>query len=259
MKLHYPLVRLATVGVFVGLVLSVAAGQFIDQPKLGYSVTLPDDWVQLPYTVVSNYTRTIQKMANGGFNESYDDGFQRSAQGQWFKYPYILVQIKETGRVPERQLAQMKTLRSDVQRGADMAAKKLSAVVSDMSVGDTYYDATNKCILVRSTASVAGVGDIKALTCGYLTERGIIFFHCYALSGQFDDLLPVFQKLLRSVRIKDGLRYRPHLSDRTGFDFGRVGRSGLIGGVVGGLAGLVLGLFKMIQKKGQKKGPPPLP
>jgi hypothetical protein len=94
------------------------------------------------------------------------------------------------------------------------------------------------------------------LTCGFLTQKGILSFHCYARTADFGGLLPIFQDLLNSVQLSPELRYQSRIYDRGGFDFGRVGRSALIGGIIGGLVGLISMLVK--KRQSNKSGPPPL-
>src|SRR4030095_5736073 len=93
---------------FAGAHLSVSEGSVISQPRFGYSVTLLADWEQIPQPALDNYIRTINAIANSQFGQGYQDGFQRFANGAWFKYPYVLVQVTQSGRIPESQLARMK-------------------------------------------------------------------------------------------------------------------------------------------------------
>ena len=48
----------------------------------------------------------------------------------------------------------------------------------------------------------------------FLTERGLLTFHCYALISQNLAMKPVYQKIIESVRVDESIRYRPRLSDR---------------------------------------------
>jgi hypothetical protein len=48
----------------------------------------------------------------------------------------------------------------------------------------------------------------------FLTERGLVTFHCYALISQNLAMRPVFQNIIDTVRIDDSIRYRPRFSDR---------------------------------------------
>jgi len=260
MKSNRRLIHLIAVLSFGVIPFLVIAETVIQQPQLGYTLTLPEGWEQIPNKAIQEQTRAVTATTGGQISQQYQDGFQQSAGGGWFQYPYVLVESRETGRVPEGQLARMKSMRPEMQNGLDSVSKKLNSIMSNMSLGETYYDATNKCILVRITMKVANVGEVEALTCGFLTEKGILTFHCYSTAAEFDKLLPVFQGLLKSVRLSDGLRYQPRLSDSIGFDFGRVGRSAFIGGAVGGLVGVAVWLKKKLQSKGSHPTePPPLP
>jgi hypothetical protein len=233
----------------------VSGGTVIENPNHGYTLTLPDGWERIPGKAIEELVAKVAAAAGGKISEHYDDGFQQSAGGKWFQYPYVLVQARENGRIPEAKLAEMKSVREGMQKGLNEAEGKLSSLVSGLSLGDTFYDASNKCILIRFSMNAPNVGEIKALTCGFLTERGILLVHCYARAADFDRQLPIFQSILDSVRISEDLRYKPRLSDKIGFDVSQSLRSGLIGGLIGGAVGVIMWLTK--RKKTQ--GPPPLP
>jgi hypothetical protein len=238
----------------------VFAGTVIHQPQLGYSLTMPDGWEQIPTKAIEEQMQAAAAATGTQMSQRYDDGFQRANGGDYFQHPYIMVQVKENGRMPEQQLTKMKSVRAGLQTGLDSASKKLAPVISNMTLGESYYDADNECVLIRMSMNLEIIGEVKALTCCFLTERGMLLFHCYSKAAEFDTQLLVFQDLLKSVKISDDLKYKPRLGDSIGLDFGRIGRSTLIGGVIGGLFGVVFWLKKKIQnKQPQSTEPPPLP
>lgn len=232
----------------------------VDEVARGFSIDLPRGWLTIPKETLDNYSDMMAVRSGGKVNERYQHGYQRGFNGQWLIHPYVLVQVKETGRVPDGQLRQMKPFHAGVERGLNKAAENLSGLLSGAALGETLYDATNHCIWMHFSAEVAGIGPIKAVTCGFLTEKGVIFFHCYAKAAEFDALLPAFQQLLASVKIAENLKYKSRLGDAAGFDFSKILRSTIIGGVVGGLVGLVVWLAKKLKPaKGGGSPPPPVP
>ena len=245
---------------FVSIPIRVSGGTVIQQPRFGYTLTLPDGWEQMPIKIIEEQMKVVTAATDGQVAQHYDDGYQQSAGGQWFQYPYILVQANEKGRVTEAQLGQMKSFRSALQKGADQTEEKLSSVISDMSLGETFYDTTNKCILIRFSMNVADIGEVKALTCGFLTQKGLLLFHCYTRASEFDAQLPIFQSMLKTVALSEELRYKSRLGDGISLALRRIGGSTLIGGIVGGLIGILFLLKKKAQsKKSQSIEPLPLP
>ena len=263
MKLNRQLFWSVASALIASAPLCVAEGKTISQPRLGYTLTLPAGWEEIPGPAIEEQTRSVLAAAQGRMAQHFDDGFQRSGSLKWLQYPYILVQVKETGRVPEGRLTHMKMLRYGIQTGMDTTGKKLNSIVSNLSLGDTYYDPTNKCLLIRMSVNVARVGEVRALTRGFLTEKGMLLFHCYAPALEFDSQLPEFQEILDSVRLSDELRYKPRLGDSIGVDFSRVARSAFVCGITAGLIGLgglaVFAMKRLAARKTPSPGPPPLP
>jgi len=243
---------------FMLVATSASAGTSLHQARYGYSVVLPDGWEQIPIEVINAQTRAITTMATSPLGQHYEDGFQQSAQGKWFHCPFVLVQVKETGRVPEAQFTRMKSLSANVKKDMDIASEKLAKIVSGMSLGDTYYDPSNKCLWVRMSMNVGSVGEVRAVTCSFLTEKGWVSFFCYENAAEFDRQLATFLELLRSVQFTEALRYKPHYGDHFGFDFSRLGRSVVVGGLSGGLIWLAIRLMKKQQAKKPPVEPPPL-
>lgn len=227
-----------------------------DEKAHGFTITLPDGWQAIPREILENYSAQMASRSGGKVKEQYALGYQRGYQGQWLVHPYILVQVKETGRIPDGQLRQMKSFHAGAERGLNKASDSLGGLLTSAALGETLYDATNRCIWMHYTIDLAGVGSIKGVTCGFLTEKGMLLFHCYGRSSEFSALLPVFQQALASVKISEALKYRPRLGDGAGLDFSRVIRAAIIGGIIGGSVLLALGLVVRLTRK-KKPAPDP--
>ena len=58
----------------------------------GYSITIPDGWIKIPDEIVAErFNQTFSAKVKPSFG--YEMVFQQSASGQWFEYPYLLVQV----------------------------------------------------------------------------------------------------------------------------------------------------------------------
>ena len=252
MKLSARVICLAAAIGFAALPLRARGDIVVQRPKYGYTVTLPPGWVRIPADVLDEHLKALGAVAKGKLDQKFTDGFQ-PAGTPWFQYPYIMVQVVESGPIPARELEGMKSFRSGVQEGLDEAKKKLPTMISDLSLGETAYDASNQCIWIRVSMQAAGVGEVKGVTRGFLTSYGMVTFNCYAQAQDFDQRLPVFNSLLANVKISDDMRYDPTAASHGSFDFSRAGRSGLIGGLIGGAVGLFMWLSK---RKKSADGPP---
>lgn len=250
-----PLLVLALAG-WSGTHLSAAT---FDEKAHRFSITLPDGWQAIPKQVLDDYSEQVASRSGGKISEQYVLGYQRGYQGQWLAHPYILVQIKDSGRIPDGQLRQMKSFHAGAERGLNKASDSLGGLLTSAALGETLYDATNRCIWMHYTIDVAQVGQIKGVTCGFLTEKGMLLFHCYGRSSEFSALLPVFQRALALVNISEELKYQPRPGDRTGLDFSRVIRAAIIGGVIGGGVLLVIGLVVWLARRKKPAAPAAFP
>ncbi len=244
------LICLATALQSVTIGFSALGDTVVPQPQYGYTVTLPQGWTQIPTDVIDRQMRALNDVTGAKMPQKFVDGFQPAGR-PWFQYPYILVQAKETGPISEEQLRTMKSFQSGLQKGLDETKKKLSSVISESSLGETVYDPSNKCVWISFSMNAVNVGAIKAVTCGFLTRKGMVAFNCYARTADFDQRLAEFNSILATVRISDDMQYQPGLG-RRGFDLSQVMRSGLIGGMAGAVIGLVMWLMK---KKKSAGGP----
>jgi hypothetical protein len=235
-------------------------GAISDTRTDAFTIEPPAGWRTIPTEALKDYSSNIARLSGGKLQESYQFGYQRDFAGVWLAHPYLLVQINENGRVPEGQLKAMRQLRKGVERGFDLATNAINDAFSDLSLGETVYDPTNKCIWINFSADVAEVGKVRGVTCGYLTQKGAIFFHAYAKQAEFAALAPVFSKAFASVKLRNDLRYVSRPFDYFAFDFQRLSKNTLVGAAVGGVIGLALMLAKLFRSKRDPSiGPPPLP
>ena len=82
----------STVLILVALVQSpiCVAGQF-HSSSYGYTIDVPQGWVQIPQKVLQEMVRALQKQ-KGSAVVIYDTGFQLDSANRWFEYPYVLIQ-----------------------------------------------------------------------------------------------------------------------------------------------------------------------
>src|SRR5258706_13013244 len=83
----------------------------VSNQSLGYLVTMPAGWEQIPTSVIDAQLQTVASAVGGHLSQHFDDGFQKSVNtnqllvtGSKFQYPYILVESKHNGRIPEGKI-----------------------------------------------------------------------------------------------------------------------------------------------------------
>jgi hypothetical protein len=226
--------KTATLFLTAFLTFCIAAASFAEEAKLpfptkdGFTLYLPDGWKPIPKDVLDAYSRAIAKLAPQAEKQTYDHGFQLSAAQKWFTYPYILVQVKRSGRVPEDQLRSLAQIGKAMDSGFAKARESLSSFATNGSIGETVLDASTHTLWTRIAIDVKGVGTINGLVGTVLTETGFIQISCYAKKNEFPAYLSVFETIVRSTVLSDDLKYRPDTTDSES-STGRIGRGVIVG------------------------------
>ncbi len=212
-----------------------------------FSVELPTDWSTLPAEMIHKINSEVGARLG---NVRYDTGFHprpnpRKAPSN---YPYILVQSQV---VPTDGLSY-----DDIEREFGKAlkteVKKVETQVSDvgrnLKVGEVVIDRNNARIIMRTEIDVINEGKVQGISYGFIGKGKVVFLHCYARAGEFNQQLPEFMKIIDSFKYDPGEEFVPGSS--MGF-FKNVGnsavRGGIIGAVVGGLVGLVIWLIRKVR------------
>ena len=215
--------------------------------KNGFSISLPDGWVEMPRDVIDTHEKEIARLAPNVPTQHIDYGFQLGSSKNWFEYPYILVQMKNTGRIPESQLEKLEGY--SVQESLDKHKKGLNSIMSDFQVGKMVYDKQTKMIWMRIELNVANIGPISGISGMVPTEKGFIQVMGYSLRENYPTYEAIFQSVALSVSTEPGLAYKPKWSDSlppavTGIDWGKVAEKGIVGALIGGIIALIAGLLR---------------
>ncbi len=212
-----------------------------------FSISLPDGWVEMPSDVIDAYEKGIAKLAPNVPAQNYDYGFQLGSADNWFEYPYILVQINNMGRIPEKQIENLEEY--SAQESIDKYKSDFDAVMSDVQAGKMYYDKSAKIIWLHIEFSVVNIGPISGLSGIIPTEKGFIQVSGYSLKSDYASYAPVFRAAAISVTPDSELVYKPKWSDRftpmvSGIDWSKVIVKAVVGAIIGGLIALFAGLLR---------------
>jgi len=224
---------------------SIASGNELQ--KNGFSISLPDRWVEMPRDVIDAYEKEMAKLAPNVPAQHYDYGFQLGSSKNWFEYPYVLVQMKNTSRIPENQLEKIEGY--PVQESLDKHKKGLNSIMSDIQAGKMVYDKQTKMIWMRIEFNVANIGPVSGISGMVPTEKGFIQVMGYSLRENYQTYEAIFQSVALSVSPDPKLAYKPKLSDSlppavTGIDWEKVAGKAIAGAIIGGIIALIAVLRK---------------
>ena len=225
---------------------SIASGSKLQ--KNGFSISLPDGWVEIPRDVIDASIKKIAKLAPNAPAQHYDYGFQLASSKNWFEYPYILIQIINTGRIPESELEKCFTQES-FYSFIDKHGEGWSSIMSDIQPGKMVYDKQTKMIWMRMESNVANIGPIYGISGMVLTEKGFIQVTGSSLPENYPTYEAIFQSVALSVSPEPGLAYKPKWSDSlppavTGIDWGKVAGKVMAGAIIVGIIALIAALRK---------------
>lgn len=197
----------------MALLLLLAAPCFGTEPsrpfaaKEGFILHLPNDWMPIPKEVLDKYSQAIAKMAPQAEKQVYDYGFQRSDAPKWFSYPYILVQVKRSGRIPEEQLKTLKRIEKAMDESFSKTTDSLSAITSNASLGEPIYDPVSHILWTRIAIDIKKTGTVRGIIGTLLTEEGFVQIAGYAKDDDFGTYLPTFESVIKTTEIRADLKY----------------------------------------------------
>uniref|UniRef100_I2Q564 Uncharacterized protein n=1 Tax=Desulfovibrio sp. U5L TaxID=596152 RepID=I2Q564_9BACT len=216
-----------------------------------FSITLPPGWISVPANIIKSTEDEIVSRSNKPSIQRNDYAFQQNNTSRWFSYPYILIQINNSGRIQEAKL--QKISEQSFQNSFNKEEKELNGLVSDFKEERKYYDEKQKILWVFSTANVPTVGAISVVEGIIPTNIGYVKIFCYAVDKNAISYQPIFQSIISSITPSEESAYRTTVYDIlppfiVDIDWGKVIGKAIAWSLLGG----VLGFFGYRMKKGVK-------
>ena len=175
--------------------------------KEDFTLHLPRDWKPIPKDILDKYSQAIAKMAPQAEKQVYDYGFQRSDAPKWFSYPYILVQVKRSGRIPEEQLKALKRIEKAMDESFSKTTDSLSAITSNASLGEPVYDPASHILWTRIAIDIKNTGTVRGIIGTILTGEGFVQIACYAKNDDFETYLSIFESVIATTELRADLKY----------------------------------------------------
>ena len=180
--------------------------------KSGFSVPLGDEWRQIPEATLINFAKKVSATRPGLPMQSYAYAFQlkdpSNGDAPDFSYPYIMVQIMNTGRATDELLRSLKTFSPKERRQVGRAFEKdFPSSLSKMKYSQPTYDKEAKIVWSKILSKVEGVGEVVGLTGSVLTSQGAINFHCYTRLENFYQNVEKLERFVRGVKLVPPLEF----------------------------------------------------
>jgi hypothetical protein len=198
----------------------------------GFTVTLTDDWVEIPEATL---TRMSAEAVTAGAPKIYwNYGYQLATAGVEIRFPYILMQIKEGATLDEDELRNSALTSQKMQDGLNDLPQK-DGLVQGGKVETTSYDAQSQVLFSSMTMDVAAAGKIHTLTAIKPLRTGHVEFHGYCSAEAAATYEPFYKSAVKSFKVSAAQAYDPTLAKKSSFNWKQAILSGIIGGLLGGL------------------------
>jgi len=213
-----------------------------------YDISIPSDWLEIPKEVLEQYQTTVSETT--GQNQTYEYGYQSSKNENWLEYPYVLVQVKHTGRISEGHLKNFKKIESEYNEGIEKLKESAGDLFSNMSMGEPLYDSSIHVLWSNAMMNVQGVGRVKGIIAVKLTEYGFIQFMGYGLEQNFIKYEDMYRNMVYSINLKESDIYKPRVTYEAptifGINLGQIAMTAMV-------CGLISVIFSLLKKSNRKK------
>jgi hypothetical protein len=174
-------------------------------PSDHLAISTPANWVEIPKAELDQMSANIRAVAPNAKPQPYNYGFQISTGS---KYPRVVIQVKTSGRWPEKTIAQLprlSTMKDDIKRKMDAEMPGLAAL--NIQVGKLAYDPVRQIVWLRMQFT-GDDGEIQGLSGIYPTNVGAIQVNCYSSAATLEQYAPLFSEIITSVQVDEEWKYR---------------------------------------------------
>lgn len=194
---------------------TVSSASEFHSSRHGYSIDLPDNWIQIPDDVIGGMIDRLQK-SNSKTSIFYDSGFQRDDSSRWLTYPYVLVQIipyADFGR--DRQINEDEfpeviksiTGRDLVKDIKENLSDEFQDIMSQLETSSPQLDQLNRKYSWTMTMDVKNIGLVRGILVGYFGKESIVQVCYYAKPRAWNDQSFVRKAIVNSLRFDPDTAY----------------------------------------------------
>lgn len=186
--------------------------------KHDFTIYLPSGWIEVPRVEIDRQLDAIYDQYPNVPRETYDYAFQPGSSEYWLEYPYIMIQVRSTGKLtepPEKIFRSMKAqFVSDLQQEFDKMADTTTgegSILESFSLDGNLvdWDLGNHVIWMVTRSQVAGVGPVATVMAICLTEKGVMRVGLAVEESDFSHYMPTFREIVNSIQYEPTLKYHP--------------------------------------------------
>jgi hypothetical protein len=191
--------------------------------KNGYSIAIPDGWVEIPRPVILEAYEQIysKKFKTETKRSSLDTGFQLDSGGAWFQYPYVIIQTirySDNGLKGQIFEDEMDKFVSDfVGLGTTEFVRKafsteMKELVSELRIGKIYLDRRNGVYALATEMTPVTKGKII----GHFGSQSLIQVAFFDLKSNWSKSEPDRNLILESFKFDPTMTYNEAYRNKPG-------------------------------------------
>jgi Trypsin-like peptidase domain len=187
-------------------------------PGKGITLILPADWEDIPPNTLEEYENLVARLSNNAAEArkntmGYVFAAQHKGAGNFFAYPYLIVQVLNTGRISAAHFQDLGNSNSNPVTEAAPKIEKLFPNLLQGVKGTTItYDSTTRRFWLELTMKVVKE-ECHALGTMIPTENGWVEIFLYSSEKDFNFWNPVFHKIGTDAELSPSLAYQPRWTD----------------------------------------------
>ncbi len=179
-----------------------------------FTLAIPEDWIEIDQVQLEELSMWAADATGGRLVEIYQYGFCPPEFEDDPLLPYMLVQIRESGRLRYGRfvhLAPLDEFQNDTRRTFPEGVPPL---VAGVAVDRVAFDRAAYRIRLEHSLDLRVRGRVTVLTAAFLTERGLVTLHYADREKRIGRGRALFDEIVGSVVVAPELAYQPRLSDR---------------------------------------------
>jgi hypothetical protein len=172
--------------------------------KSEFSIDVPKSWNEIPQSVLTKSFDDVQRALPNSTYPKQNYGFQIGKT--WLSYPYLMIEIKASRKYSLSELRSAGKI--DMQKISAQSKEQLGEWMNNIKLGQPMFDENTNITWVFLNGKVANIGDVAGVLGMIPTENGFIQVTGSSKVGDFSKNLPIFQKIILSIKVKSPLVYQ---------------------------------------------------
>lgn len=195
------------------VILAIATLSTFSQDKYSdsegkYTLDYSVDWKKIPDDIVEKRFKQVQKSIKSDKTINYDAGFQKRLSKGWFTYPYVLINIIETGRLSESDIKKMVgSFENEVKELTEDKSYRYKAIVKKLKMNDTYFEEKHQRLISMMDVKTVN-GTLTCLMIMNLTSFGSINLYFYTTPNKWESYYQDFMDFADGLVISNEYNYK---------------------------------------------------